>query len=1076
MKKIYFLWSLLGLLTLQLGWAQTNISGTVNDETGAPLPGATVIIEGTSIGVATDFDGNFSIEASQGETLLITYVGYSDQRITVGSEDSYVINMSIDNELEEVVVTAFGITREKKELGYAITTLESESIEQRAEGDVARILNGKIAGVNITNSNGLSGSATNIIIRGYTSATQSNQPLFIVDGIPFNSDVNSQSNFLDNASESNRFLDLDPNSIESVSVLKGLSATVLYGNRGRNGVILITTKNASSNATTKKNEISINQSLFFSDAILPDYQNEYGGGFHQGYGYFFSNWGPRFDRQDDDGVGNAAQYTGNDTSDGFAILQHPFNFIGDKSLIAGFDDELNANYEYRPYDGVKDFFRTGTVITTSINIRGSGNNTNYNINYGRIQDEGITRGNQVSRNNFGLGGNAKLSNKFSASGVFNFSNTDFKSPPNAASFGSGTSFDGSGIFGDVLYTPRSVDLTNIPFQAADGRSVYYRSGNDIQNPYWTIKNAITKQATNRFFGNLGLSYELNDWARMSYRLGLDTYDEANEYGQNRGGVDGDVTGIYRTTSIRNTIWDHNFLLNINRDLTADLNLSANVGFNARRDTFNRDGLESTGQLVFGILRHFNFNTNSAINSFSGNNIAFSDEENQTGVYADLTFSFKDFLFFNAVGRNDWSSTLEKSNNSVFYPGGSISFIPTSAFEDLESDVLNYLKVRVGYGSSAGFPGPFNTRNTLSLSARSLVDLNGNVISSNSVNNTLGNPDLKPERIGEFEIGIDTRLFNRLNFNLSLYKKTTRDLITSRTLDDSTGFDNTLINIGEIESKGIEIDYDITIFRALDKNNLHFSIAGNYTANETTVTDLAEGTENILLTSAVIGEAANYAVEGRPFGVLLGTTILLNDNGERVVGNNGRYLINNNPTEIGDPNPDWTTAIIPTFRYKNFTLNANVQYRHGGDIYSTTAATLIGRGVVSNGIDRESNYILPGVLQSGETNNIAITSTNIGFHHYFGGANEIQIFDGTTLRLQEVSLGYDFDQKLIDKTPFGSISLNLVGNNLWYKAFNFPENINYDTNASSTGVGNGQGIDFITGPSSRRYGLSLKATF
>ena len=617
-----------GFLTLLLAFIahltfaqQKTISGNVTDESGLPLPGATVVVQGTSNGTTTDFDGNYSIQANQGDSLEFSYVGYANQTVAVGASNTINASLQPDNQLEEVVVTAQGIEREARSLGYAVTTVQSDLIEARPEADVARVLNGKVAGVNITSNNGLSGSGTNIIIRGYNTITGSNQPLFVVDGVPFDGGTNTQSNFLDGNTESSRFLDIDPNNIASVNVLKGLSATVLYGNRGRNGVILITTKGTKKGAGNKKLEVTVNQSVFLSDAITPDYQDNYGGGFHQGFGFFFSNWGPRFDRADDDAISRAGQFIG-DGSNGIALLQHPFNFIADQTLITGFEDIAAAPYEYRPYNGVDDFFRQGQVISTSVSMRGGGENANYNLSYGRVEDEGIAIGNKVTRNNFSLGGNARLSNKISVNGVFNFTRTDFSSPPNAASFGSGSGFDGAAVFGDVLYTPRSVDLTNIPFQAADGRSVYYRSGNDIQNPYWTVNNARATQNVDRFNSNFTVGYEINDWLNASYRVGLDTYTELNLYAQNRGGVDGDVTGILRTSAVRNTIWNHDIILGADYDLTDNLNLKAILGGNARQDTFERDGIESVGQLVFGIQEHFNYTTASSVNSFTGLPIAF----------------------------------------------------------------------------------------------------------------------------------------------------------------------------------------------------------------------------------------------------------------------------------------------------------------------------------------------------------------------------------------------------------------------------------------------------------------------
>ena len=1056
---------------------EKTITGTVIDQAGIPLPGVNIVVEGTSNGTQTDFDGLYSISASSGQILLFTYIGQKAARRTVGADNVINLQMEEDTQaLEEVVVTAQGIVREKRALGYAVTTVESDQVESRPEADIARVLNGKVAGVNITANNGLSGSGTNIIIRGYSSATQSNQPLFIVDGVPFDSGTNTQSNFLDGNTESSRFLDIDPNNIENVSVLKGLSATVLYGNRGRNGVILITTKGGKSGEAPSKTEVTVSQSVFQADAILPRYQDNYGGGFHQGFGYFFSNWGPRFDRTDDDGIANAGQFVGG--SSGTAILQHPFNFIADPTLIAGFEDLLNDPYPYQPYNSVEEFFRKGYVFNTSVNVRGGSEKVSFNVNYGRTEDTGVTPGNKLIRNNFSLGGNARLSNKITASGVFNFIRTGFKSPPNAVSTGSGAAFDGAAIFGDVLYTPRSVDLTNLPFQAADGRSLYYRSGNDIQNPRWTVENSKTSQNTDRFLGNMSFTYEFNDWMNLTYRLGLDTYTELNSYGQNRGGIDGPVLGILRTSAVRNTIWNHDFILSADKDITDDLNLKATLGFNSRRDTFAQDGVESQGQLVFGVLEHFNFTTPSTVNSFSGINMNQNFEENLVGVYLDATLGYKDFLYLNVVGRNDWSSTLEQENNSLFYPGASLSFVPTSAFPEIQGNALNYLKLRLGYGSSAGFPTPFNTRDVLTLGSRTFVDNNGNVVSGNTVNNTLGNRSLQPERVEEFEIGLDSRLFNRLNLNVSLFQKKTTDLITQQTLESSTGFLSTFVNIGEVQTEGVEVDYDLDIIKPVN-NGFGFNVAGNFTATESLVNDLADGVENILLTFAVADEAANYAVEGRPFGVLLGNTIQRDDNGNRLVGNNGRYQVNNTISEIGDPNPDWTTALIPTFTYKNLTLSANIQYRHGGDIYSVTTAALIGRGVVDadDPIDRESNYILPGVRADGSPNDVAITSTELGFNTFFAGnLNELNIFDGSTIRLQEASLGYSLPKKILEGTPFGSVSLSISGQNLWYKAVNFPDDVRYDTNSSSTGVGNGQGIDFFTGPSVRRYGFTVRASF
>lgn len=1059
---------------------EKTVNGNVKDSNGIPLPGVNILVKSTTIGAQTDFDGNYSITGETGQVLVFTYIGHKKEEKTIGSNSTINLQMEEDTQsLEEVVVTAQGIKRERRSLGYAVSKIANKEIEDRQEGDLGRVLRGKAAGVNITATNGISGSATNVVIRGFTSITGSNQALFVVNGVPFDGSSNQENVFFDNQTESSRFLDLDPNSIESVNILKGLSASVLYGERGRNGVILITTKNGATKNINKKTEISISQSTFFTDPVLPKYQDNYGGGFHQNFGYFFSNHGASFNQNE---LSNQLLENNNlfiRREGGTALLVNPMSQLSDQSLVIGYEDIANSEYEYKPYNSVDQFFNTGVANNTSVNIRGGTEKINFNMNYGHLEDKGFTPGNTLKRNTYGVGGNAILNNRFTVTGALNFSRTDYKTPPVAASAGSGTISSGSSVFGDVLYTPRSVDLFGLPFQASDGRSLYYRSSNDIQNPRWTVANSKVTQLTNRIFGNFNINFEINNWINATYRLGLDSYTEFNTYGQNKGGVDGDVTGIFRTINKKNTVWDHSFILNADKNLTENLNLKMILGATSRRDLFEQDGVESTQQIVFGILEHFNFvNSSTSSSFFSGSALSSKNEVNTIGVYADATLGYKDYLYFNGAIRNDWSSTLERDNQTILYPGGSLSFIPTSAFEGLVSDKgLNYLKIRLGYGTSAGFPNAYGTRNTLDLTSRLFIDRSGNTISGNEVSDRLGNPNLKPETVSEIEVGIDSKfLDNRIGLNVSVFKRISNDLITDQRLDPSSGSRRVLINAGELETKGIEVDFDINPIR--NTNGLNWNISGNFYADESLVTKLPEGTENIALTPIIVGSPANYAVEGKPFGVLLGTTVD-RTNGELTVDNNGDYVVGTSTTDyLGDPNPDWTATISNGLRFRDFSFNMSWQYRHGGDIYSQTSAALIGRGVVDSDrpLDRERTYILPGVKQDGSPNDIQLTTTRIYFNNLGFGANEFSIYDGSTLRLSEASLQYNLPKKVLDKTPLGALSLTISGSNLWYKAFNFPDNVNFDTNSLSTGVGNGQGIDFISGPSAKRYGLTVKASF
>ncbi|RDY57947.1 SusC/RagA family TonB-linked outer membrane protein [Flagellimonas nanhaiensis] len=1061
--------------------AQNTLTGNVTDSQGLPLPGVNVIIKGTNTGTQTDFDGNYAISATQGDIVVFSYIGFASQELPVPNDNVLNVVMTEDvSRLQEVVVTAQGIRREKRSLGYAISELENDKIEDRPEGDLGRVLRGKAAGLNITSTNGLAGSGTNILIRGFASITGDNQPLFVVNGVPFDGSTNNENAFFDGINESSRFLDIDPNSIEKVAVLKGLSASVLYGERGRNGVILITTKSGSTASGKNKTEITVAQSAFFTDAILPNYQDNYGGGFHQNLGFFFSNHGPSFNPGDlsNQAIDSNPLFLNRQGNQVFLV--NPLSQLNDQSLVTGFEDIANSPYEYRPYNSVEEFFKQGITTSTSINISGGSEKTSFNMNYGYLNDQGFTPGNSLLRNTFGVGGTAQLTNKFTINGALNFSRTGAKSPPVAASTGSGVISNSSSVFGDVLYTPRNIDLFGLPFQSLDGRSVYYRSGNDIQNPRWTVANAKATQDTDRVFGNLNVNYQFNDWITATYRLGIDTYTEFNTNGQNRGGVDGDVTGIFRTITRRNTTWDHSFILNGDKNITEDLNLKVILGATSRRDEFQQTGVESTNQIVFGVLEHFNFVNSSSAGSFfsDGGNFSNRSEINTLGVYGDVTLGYKDFLYLNGAVRTDWTSTLERENNSITYPGVSLSFIPTTAIDGLKSsNILNYMKVRFGYGTSAGFPGAYTTRNVLALNARLFVDRGGNVISSNAVSNVLGNPDLKPETIREYELGMDTRLFNnKLGLNVSVFKRETRDLITNQSLDPSTGFTSRTINAGAFEAEGIEVDFDFTPFSS--QNGFAWNVSGNFYADENIVTELPEGTENISLTPTITGTVANYAVEGMPVGVLLGNRVV-RTNGQLTVDNNGDYITGPSSTEfLGDPNPDWTATLDNGISFKGFSFNMSWQYRHGGEVYSQTARALVGRGVVDadRPLDREKTYVLPGVKQDGSPNDIQLTTTRIYFNNLGFGSNEWAIYDGTTLRLNEASLGYSFPKKFLDKTPFGALSFTVSGSNLWFRAFNFPKNVNFDTNVLSTGVGNGQGIDFISGPSARRYGFTLRATF
>ncbi|SFN98873.1 TonB-linked outer membrane protein, SusC/RagA family [Algoriphagus ornithinivorans] len=1056
-------------LSYEVSAQQRVITGTViSDEDGLGLPGATVLVKGTTVGTTTDLDGNYSISVPAGSNVLIfSFVGLVSKEEAIGNRTVINVTLTTDAaQLSEVVVTAIGIEREKKALGYAVTSVGNEQLENRPEQDVARVLQGKVPGVNITSTNGMSGSGTNMVIRGYSSATGSNQPLFVVDGVPFNTSTNNQNGFTTGgATTSSRFLDIDPNNIEAISVLKGLSATVLYGDQGRNGVILITTKSGASKR--KAAEVTINQSVFTNEAAsLPTYGQVYGNGFQQAPGFFFSNFGPRMDE------GRTVNHPYATSS--VQKVREAFPQFWVDGIVGG----TPVQYEYKAYaDPSEIFFRTGLISNTSVQVAGGSDKTSFNASFGYTDEEGFTPGNELKKYNFGLGVNSAVSDKLSVRSSFTFAITDLQSPPVNAAFGSGPSGGIPSVFAHVLYTPRSVDLGGLPFEnPIDRSSVYYRGGNDIVNPNWLVRYYQNTSDVQRFFNSTAVNYDLTDDFSITYRIGLDTYTELQELRYNRGGPSSSLattSGYYRSVNVTNSIWNQDLIINWKKQFSDKFGMSALIGGNSRYDTYSQNGVASQGQLAFGLFRHSNFTNSSSNDAYSGGGLNFTQEERRMGIYANVTLDYSNYLFFNLSARNDWTSTVEPENRRILYPGASVSFLPSTAF-NWNSSTINDLKLRLGYGTSAGFPSPYRTRNILNQSARAF-DRDGAVTQTHSVSNLLGNPNLKPELHEETEFGIEAVMFNnKLKFDISLYQKNTRDLITQAPIDPSTGFTSTAINIGKIRNRGIE--FQATVTPVSTASGFAWNSTINWGLYRSKTIELGGGLEEIVV--AGFTTLGNFAIPGQPFNIIKGVGFERDEQtGQPIVLSNGLYKPSAELKVLGDPNPAWTGSWINSFTYKGFTLNAMMEYRHKGAIFSNTVTATLARGVTKDPvIDRELTFIMPGVKEDGTPNDIQITASDYFFAGYQGATDEPNVFDGSMIRLRELSLGYQIPSNLMSKTPFKRASIALSGTNLWFLALNFPPNMNYDVDVLGTGVGNGLGFDFVTGPSSRRFGGTVTLTF
>jgi TonB-linked SusC/RagA family outer membrane protein len=1085
--------TLLLALVVQLTFAQEkNISGTVTDNSGLPLPGVNIIVKGTTNGTQSDFDGNYTIQAAVGQRLVFSYVGFKSSESAVTASSGRIdVTMEEDAAvLEEVVVTASGIRKEKKALGYAVSSIKEEAIKDNPESDLTRVLQGKSAGIDITTQNGLSGSANKVVIRGMNSFSGSNNALYVIDGVPYSNDTNEAGSFVDGNMGSSRSFDIDPSNIANIDILKGLAATTLYGTEGRNGVILITTKTGSAKNLASKQEVEISTSYFFNEiASLPDYQNSYGGGFNQADadGWFYSNWGPGFYR---DGLGGWGTFINDDddnagfNSDG--TLAHPYST---SSYLASNYPEFQAQYaglryKWEPKNSVKKFFKTGGVSSLSVNFRGRSedNKYDYGMAFGHLNDKGFTPGNEVTRSNLTVSGGGKLNNKINVRGSLNYTLTNYKTPPIATSFGSSTIGAGSSVFGDLFYTPRGIDIQGLAFETPDGASIYYRDDNAIQHPLWTVKNARFNQKVNRVNGFASVDFNLTENINLLYQASLDNYTEQNENRQNRGGVTGVIgidSGFLYTYTNTNTIFDHKIVLSGNNYsiFNDHLNIGFLAGATSRSTDFNKTGVYSDDQLVFDFFDHSGFLNHSTSPDVDGDGVPdidteFHQKRNILGLYGQMNFDVDNYFFLNFAGRNDWVSNA--NNNSLFYPSASASFIPTAAFPAIQStNGLSYLKFRVGYGTSANFSTGYPT-----VTAVELGTVGG--IPSNSTSATVGNPNIKPELFEEIEYGVEGKLFSRVNFDFSYYTRTTNDLIINqRPIPPSSGASITASNIGKIESDGIELDLGIDLFKS--DNGFNWNFNWNFAKTNSKVTELSEDSKLIIYDGFT--NLGNGARVGYPLGTIFGARVARDEAGNLLVDGVGNYASQDQDEEgllpaIGDPNPDWVMNYTTTLSYRGLALSVAIGHVSGGDIYSTTVASLMGRGLTTDTEDRLGTYILPGVSQvTGLPNDIQINNSNFYFDNGFASpADELSIYDGSVVRLREVSLGYTLPSRFLEKSPIGKLVIKASGYNMWYNAYNTPDGINFDPNVTGLGAGNGQGFDFLTGPSSKRYGLSINATF
>jgi TonB-linked SusC/RagA family outer membrane protein len=994
---------------------QDPLTGKVVDEDGYPLPGVSIIIQGTNRGTQTDFDGNYEIIADPEDVLVFSYIGMATQTITLGTIKTLDVVMETSlNELDEVVVTSFGVKREKKALGYAVTELDSESVKNRPEMAFGKVLQGKLAGVQISVDSGATGDDVDINIRSRLSIDQDNEPLIVINGVYFGGD----------------YRDIDPNNIKSISVLKGLNAALLYGSEGRNGVILIETLSSDTQIGKKHFSVNASHTSYINKvAGLPEYQNKYGIGSDFGYSLTYGSWGPAFDTME--------------------TVDHPYAQHADL-----FPEFLNATTPYRPYNNVEEFFRTGHGTTTSVQIASSQENTAFNVSIGYSEEEGVIETNRMDRFNLAVGGHAKLSDQFSLSANIDYVFRKYHMLP-------------STILSRVMFLPRSLDLSNLPFQnPSTGENIYYRNW---ENPYWTLHNVGEDNEKVGIFGNVKLDYRLSDVVDINYTVGIEsgTFDEFDY--RNKGGYFNQF-GEMETSHFQDFVLDQRLLVSLsNIALGKQLGFDGFVGFTSNHQRGYSSELTLRDQIVYGFFRPKNFRSTTAEYD--------SERENFIGVFGQLGFTYDDAIYMTFSARNDRGSTVEPENQQLFYPGVSISVLPTSLF-DFNTNKVNYLKIRAAYATSSGYPEAYNTRSFLETDERRFVLRDGTTLVSNGVDEEAANPNLSPELHKEFEVGLEGSFFNnRLQLEISAFERQSKDQILERNYDPSTGVEESTINVGRVDTRGLEVELDADIIKG---KNWRFHQRGIFSSYTTEVIDIPQS-------EIRLGTTSRFAIKGEELGVIKGSYFLRDDVGNYLIHpETGELMISNeygfDDKILGSPLPDFTFTSISSIQYKNLQLTAQWEWIKGGLMQSGYVETIIERGVSRDTENREGSFVIPGVYGNPETgtafldndnnptpNTIQLNANRTIWSNYYA-SDEGSFYDATVFRLRELALSYGIDKKDWPKLPFDHLNITLSGQNLWYHAPHFPRYINFDPEHDG-GLG-----DSRETPTNKRFSLGVSIRF
>ncbi|MBN2615909.1 MAG: SusC/RagA family TonB-linked outer membrane protein [Bacteroidales bacterium] len=1101
MRKVTMLLLFLLFVGLNFALAQTRtISGTVtSSDDGKPLPGVTVQLKGTTVGTTTDFNGKYSlnVDLKQGNVLVFSFVGMATQEISIGNSNTInVVMKSSAMAINEVVVTALGISREKKSLGYATQNVSGAELDVAKPDNMINSLSGRVSGVTIRNSGNMGGSS-NILIRGATSLTGNNQPLFVVDGVPisngtFNS--SSQGYGYPGYDYGSVVSDIAPSDIESVNVLKGAAATALYGARGANGVIIITTKSGKDDKDLGKNglgvSISSNVTVGTIDkSTFPTYQNQYGAG----YGPYYSGGG-------DGSAHPGLYYETLPWTNGQSVYVVPTT--EDASFGTKFDPNLmvyqwDAFVPESPYykqakpwvaaaNGPITFFNTAVSTTNTVAVNGVSDKGSFRLSYTNATQTGIMPNSKLAKNTVNLAVNHRLRKNLNVSANVTFMHQNAKGR------------NSTGYSDNILSSFRqwwevNVDVKELKaMYDVAGKNVTwnqnYPEAGDLSpiywnNFYWERYNNYETDSRDHLIGNVQAKWDATDYLSVTARVTMDTYTQLQEERKAIGSVAGafgiglpDVTSGYTRYTLQHTELNYTLMANFTKNLTEKLNLQAMIGTNLRRSYSQSLFASTNGGLKIAGMYSLTNSLFAPLTPVQGyNHIGVNS------LYGSVSLGYSNMLYLDATLRGDMSSTLPVNNMMYLYPSVSGSFIFSNL---MNADWLSFGKVRLNY-AQVGNDAPFASL----LDTYVFVDPFG---SNNMYRlpNTKNNAELKSERTKSWETGLDLNfLKRRLNFSLTLYKTNTFNQILPVAISQATGYAFKYINAGNIQNEGIELTVNGTPVKT---KNFNWNINVNWTANRNKVINLYESAtdtiKNLQLNSYQGGVTVNARV-GQPYGTIQGSDYVYL-NGQKVVGSNGYYLVTSTTDNIlGNYNPKWHLGITNTFTYKSWSAGFLIDIQHGGSVFSLDQYYGQGTGLYPNTVgnndlgnpirsavttgSNSGGVILPGVKADGSPNTTRVAADS--YAGPFGWARNPAaafVYDASYVKLREAHISYQFPKKLLKNTGIQGLSLGVVGTNLWIIHKNLP----YADPEAGLGAGNTQGWQSGVMPTTRNIGFNLKVQF